>query len=62
MNLETCSQNAEIKPSKVQTHNFGASFSKPAKLEMEQSSSKAKTYQGESMVLIHSVVVMIDRC
>ena len=41
--LKTGIQNTEIKPSNVQTHNFDASFlfSKPTKLEMEQSSSKA---------------------
>ena len=40
MRLKTRSQNAEIKLTKVQT--LTPLFSKPAKLEMEQSSSKAK--------------------
>ena len=31
MRLKTCSENAEIKPSKVQTHNFDASFLKNSK-------------------------------
>ena len=31
MSLKTWSQNAEIKPSKVQTHNFDASFLKTSK-------------------------------
>ena len=41
MHFKTCRQNAEIKLSKVLTHNFDALFSKPAKREMEQSISKA---------------------
>ena len=41
MRLKIGSQNAEIKLSKVQTYNFDASFLKTAKLEMEQSSSRA---------------------
>ena len=31
MRLKTCNQNAEIKPSKVQTHNFDAYFLKTSK-------------------------------
>ena len=41
MPFTTCLQNAEINPSKVQTHNFNASFLKTSALEMEQSSSTA---------------------
>ena len=41
MRLKTCNQDAEIKPSKMKTRNFDASFLKQtAKLEMEQGSSK----------------------
>ena len=40
--MKSCSQNAEIRLNKVQTHKFDASFfSKLVKLEMKQSSSKA---------------------
>ena len=41
MRLKTFSQNAEIKPSKVQTHKLLPLISKPAELEIKQSSSKA---------------------
>ena len=38
MRLKTCRQDAELKLSKVQTHNFDSFFLKTAKPKMEQRS------------------------
>ena len=50
MRLKTCNQDAEIKLSKMKTHNFDTSFLKQtAKLEMEQCSSEV-TIIGDQLI------------
>ena len=58
MDLKTCSQNAEIKLSKVQTHNFDANFSKPAKRVLEQSSSRSKATHRWNEIVVGGIVVI----